>query len=113
MSVMDPNEARAILLEKAAEVLETDGWCQRVKHAPDGSHCLMGAIEEARIKGAPQVYGFYDTLCRLAEFGQEIPESGPTTPISLVMWNDAPGRTKDEVISLLRRSAAELRGTER
>lgn len=41
------------IVNRAAEVLERDGWTQHAAHRVDGTHCLLGAVGMA----AAELYG--------------------------------------------------------
>ncbi len=84
------------LLFEAATILERRGWCQ--KHLVDvkGRMCTVGAITEvwnlASGWDMDVVVIAQDKLTRVV---------GP-----LVEWNDTEGRTRDEVVGMLRYVAA-------
>jgi hypothetical protein len=92
-------------LRAAADVLRRDGWIQLSDHAY-GGHCASGAIEVAidpewedhREEGweYEENQRFSEAtlrLCRLVDAS------------SVTGWNDAPGRTADEVIAALEAAA--------
>jgi hypothetical protein len=111
-------------LEKAADILETVGWTQgasvHYEPAPDGSlthiagFCATGALYRARCNGieydnavsamAYEIVGDY-TDPRLDGKSWLIGLRSAT----VVEWNDTPGRTKYEVIDMMRRTAKNLR----
>lgn len=84
------------MFDKAADLLETRGWNQGAYYATDGSHCLVGALQES--SGAyryrrEQMLNFnkaHDLL--LIYLNQNSVEN----------WNDTHGRTQEEVIGALR-----------
>lgn len=83
-------------LERAAEILEHDGWCQGRYVSEDGSRCLMGALWRAAYDGG----GAYtlpeeESLRKFLGVGYR----------RLSQWNDAPGRTAKEVVAALRACA--------
>jgi len=85
---MTPEEA----LAKAADLLEQDGWCQGVLIDHYGRRCLLGAIEAARLEDTSDA--LFSPICNAIQA-----ELGGANPIS---WNDTPGRTQEEVVTLLR-----------
>lgn len=100
----EPSEI-AEVLDKAADVIEVRGWCQRTLETGDGRVCMEGAISVAcGVLGHPSVGPQYsNALCAVGlHLGNLIP----------YRWNDAPGRDKYEVIDLLRTVAKELRPSE-
>lgn len=105
----------ADILEKAAEVLETRGWCQGTYHNPAGRVCAVGAVRTA-VWGAPLLRDLErevstkdyvkvnEALMVLAEdIGlQNWNDLAPG-------WNDHPDRTQDEVIDAFKHAAKDLR----
>jgi hypothetical protein len=88
-AVVDP--ARKLALD-AAERLERYGWVQSATHSPKGS-CIVGAIS------ACAAYGDVDREIRARlqdSLSLHVGES------QLWKWNDKRGRTKEEVVGLLR-----------
>jgi hypothetical protein len=77
-------------LERAAQLIERDGWCQGRMHALSGERCLFKAILDAEPCDSRVVIG--EVRSRL----------GTNSIVSLWNWNDEHGRTKDEVLALLR-----------
>jgi hypothetical protein len=82
------------ILVRAAELVE-QGWMQGHFHGPHGEVCLSAAIQQA--------LGQCDKALRW-RFGEMI-QNAVVTEVnaeSLVDWNDAPGRTAEEVATALR-----------
>ena len=76
--------------ERAAQLLERDGWCQGTKKDAQGRRCLSGALEAvAEWEEAGDVW--YALRMEL----NAVPSA----------WNDAPGRTLAEVLAALRGDA--------
>lgn len=95
------DEASKVLL-RAADYIEEHGWCQNEMHTLDGSACLEGAIQYAisgRLmrfdEGLESANLFCDALTRI-----DLAVDRPA-----FKWNDAPGRTKEEVVAKLREVA--------
>lgn len=86
-------------LRAAADLLEQDGWCQGTWHPADGAHCVGHALyvvtaraetEEAKNRRLNRViYAF------AAHVGMR----------AITAWNDAEGRTQEQVITALRGAA--------
>lgn len=97
-----------VLLE-AADYLENRGWTRGVYADENGCLCLAGALNLATIgRAAPYPYSsITDQQWALARQVTDLIEercgieSGP----ALAEWNDAPDRTRSEVVSMLRRAA--------
>lgn len=101
----------AKVLAKAAEVVEA-GWYQGelTVETPEGQlRCVLGAVCEARheLRGAGVIASICDAneaLDLLAAVADEAGFGGVTT------WNDAPGRTAEEVAAVLRELAKKEEG---
>lgn len=81
LSRLKPSIIQEELLE-TAKVIERDGWCQGLLWDDKDKVCLIGALMRARVSA--------DTLDAV---GKKVG--------TLAKWNDCPGRTMDEVISML------------
>ncbi|MCW2900031.1 MAG: hypothetical protein JWO67_2296 [Streptosporangiaceae bacterium] len=86
-------------LRAAADVLRRDGWTQGSYHGPGGCHCALGALvvattgEELDPDEDPEVWSVrYSGAVEVLE---------KYTKRHTPQWNDAPGRTADEVIAAL------------
>lgn len=104
------------IVEAAIEKLKT-GWTQGEmaedragRPVGSTSHeacrwCLLGALRAA---GAPADDSIFSALHRALRrrCAKESPSGG--VALSLVAWNDAPERTRDDVISLLKEVAEDL-----
>jgi hypothetical protein len=89
----DGHDARAVLLEAAAIVER--GWCQFQSghRRKDGARCATGAIDDAAGGDINLSVDAFEALCRVID-GTHI-----------ATWNDAPERTKADVIAALHRAA--------
>lgn len=88
---------------KASAILEQTGWCQGTVRSATGEHCILGAIWLAH-------YGVEPTMAPLSiEKQKEWPQVWEILKETLgkgaADWNDEGGRTKDEVIAVLRSAA--------
>ena len=72
---------------KAWELLEQKGWCQGAMVDSTGRICAFQAVIQVYGYGSPEESRVSELL------------HGPIT-----RWNDAPGRTKEEVIEALRKA---------
>ena len=88
------------LLWDAADLLERDGWCQREFEDAQGRYCLVGAINRAP---SPEPYSLELEIQRLTATGYMQRFLG----MEPMRWNDMHGRTKEEVVSALRRASEE------
>lgn len=87
---------------KAYELLEQKGWCQGYyAHTAEGircgehsrkaaSFCLMGALHATKDHNNDEFTSAFIAITHKID-GE-----------SIAQWNDAPGRTKEEVVKLLR-----------
>lgn len=92
------------VLEKAADLIERDGWCQGGDGRDGKCRCMMVAIADASDSAPPPRLSLWQRT-RDAIWGYLGVTSG-------AKWNDAPERTAAEVIAALRSAAAKLRTTE-
>jgi hypothetical protein len=83
---------RQVLLD-AANILEERGWIQGGFGNASRGYCMMGAIGETR---ADENWQLMAMIALNQKFGQPMEQ-----------WNDTPGRTKEEVIAMLRETALE------
>jgi hypothetical protein len=84
-------------LKAAAEYISGHGWTQDRMEGRDGSTCALGAILNA-CYGDEDAYG--QAVARLNRHIR--------SHVAISDWNDAPGRTAEEVILTLKRAAEEL-----
>jgi hypothetical protein len=90
----------ADVLDKAAKIIEERGWCQgKEAFRSGGPTCAAVAIGIA----APVGTGLRGQAERFLHHWLT------PTPRNVIFWNDAPGRTADEVITALRSAAAAWR----
>lgn len=90
-----------LVLWRAADNCEKRGWLQNSWGRPGGPQCLGGHIETAANElglSVSELMGPEKTV--ISVVSQRNPIMGPT-----VEWNNAPGRTKEEVITALRNAA--------
>jgi hypothetical protein len=91
------------LLEIAADLLETKGWCQNTFTDFDGSYCAVGAVSEATARFLGYQDGdYHDALRRLSIVAGQ---GGFHAYHCIPFWNDSPGQTKENVITTMRRAA--------
>lgn len=99
---------RRDVLHRAADILEEWGWKQRASVWDGMTHratCLLGAVHLATIDlqgrgGRSYISPLCDTSKALdGAFG---------APQQAWRWNDEPGRTKAEVVALLREAAEQV-----
>jgi hypothetical protein len=88
------------VLRKAAEVIEEFGWIQGEYGGADEGYCVDGAIQCA-------AHGAYDRFLARSLL------CGYLRASWLPLWNDAPERTKDQVIAALRAAAERPEAGER
>lgn len=102
------------VLEHAAIALAMKGWTQGKRVRRDGSMCLTGAIDYAVNSELVVPWGLakvrdWDERCLI--FGaQEALVAHLSLPSvgALPRWNDAKGRSRPEVLELLRNTAKEI-----
>lgn len=89
------------LLRDAADRIARDGWCQG-KYADGRRRCLLGAIGFSIVNEIPEENVHAACQVRAVLRARGVSVNGH---VSIAAWNDAPGRTADEVIALLREAA--------
>jgi hypothetical protein len=109
--VVAPKEVTvADVLERAADILEEFDWCQGSSGSKaEGYMCAVGAIGEAVVDFGSAAGPFttkdspFRQACAILGWPKEL-DMWP-----LAVWNDKPGRTKAEVVAVLRSSAQKAR----
>ena len=91
---------------KAAQIIEERGWCQKWPSMPTGEVCMVGALCAAREGEAD--WKNSDTAIALrikatGEMGFDVSRKAA----EMVEWNDASGRTKEEIVARLRDGCVE------
>lgn len=86
----------ADVINKAADLIDERGlWKSNVaEYLPNGPLCVVLALDEV---AGP-----------IREFGKAIDLMDARVGGDLIGWNDAPERTKDEVVAMMRSVAAEV-----
>ena len=104
------NEDIAEVLDQAHDILLADGWCQHKLHQETGEHCSVGAISETtRWRYAIKIAA----ESALAEhLGLPRSTRWHLACERIIPWNDAPGRTIDDVLDAFRGAAKDLRNKE-
>lgn len=77
------------------DYIQVHGWCQHKWRDKDGSVCLRGAMDIICVKEHPTLGKMVDGYSDLCE---EIYQVTGCYPIE---YNDAPERTKEDVLSLM------------
>jgi hypothetical protein len=77
------------ILWDAAELLEREGWVQGCEHNSHG-YCMMGALNDFQRK--PMSIDVAKAKIALHKHLRQ----------AIVLWNDADGRMKEEVLAVLR-----------
>lgn len=81
------------LLLEAADRIEQHGWCQDTAMDYRGRMCVLGALSFAVDFSQAEYAAAVGKILR------------QTDAFEIAGWNDAPGRTKDEVVAMLREAA--------
>lgn len=87
------------ILERAAALIEQRGWCQLHFEDKDGRLCLDQALRLASQDVEHEWRHEVRTQARALLYPL-------ISGSSVVLWNDAPRRTQDEVVAKLREAAA-------
>lgn len=94
------------VFDKAVALIEERGWCQGIMRDEGGELCADGALWFAALEfapGAPDYDAVRMASWNLLQLRTEMQFGG------LVEYNDHPGRTKDEVLEMLRWMAEQTR----
>lgn len=107
-------ELTSQMFEDAIAHIEEHGWCQGVEVNKTGAVCAYGAFGLATVEWTNEIpvrHGSHDRQRVFTVRQREILElmGIPFATHTVVSWNDADGRTKDEVIDALTRAAKTLR----
>lgn len=94
------------IVEGAIKGLEDGGWCQNKnwERGPDGEICAM-CMGYAMVRADPAL-GLSGSFYRARE---AVRSCLPGSYGGISQWNDAPERTKEEVLEMLRTAARRLR----
>lgn len=85
-------------LLKAADYIEKYGWCQGKMQKTTGEVCALGAL--IIVNNHKTAVDSFTSAQHEFERRKRLKRSGIT------VWNDEPGRTKEQVIKSMRRIAA-------
>ena len=92
---MTPEE----ILSGAADLIEAKGWCQGMAVDEVGGVCMGRAIFDAA--GMHERVWVWDASVPIQQAIDAVAQEIGDSPAP---WNDAPGRTKEEVVTALRNS---------
>lgn len=96
------------VLEKAADRLDYEGHCKGRYRGLHGGYCTAGAIAAATgLVAHTSVLAKHPAISAVATA-----LGAKSDPKQIAIWNDAPERTKDEVVAMLRAVAASERARE-
>lgn len=98
---MSNEKTPAQILRDAAELIRTRGWCQG-EYEIDGCLCIFGAVHVA-LGREPDGIGFTTADRQIADALRSA-----TGVVIVPDWNDAPGRTAEQVIAAIERAAASI-----
>ena len=93
--------AVADVLNGAAGLIERDGWCQRQYRDENGCRCLAGAIDA--VAGEDPEFHWESTEDAVTVRARHA--VADVVGKNWSSWNDEPGRTKAEVVAVLRAAA--------
>jgi hypothetical protein len=106
----DNAEIRQILIG-AKSLIETNGWCQKKYASKEGGFCMAGAI--GKVMSYNKLSYGDKTLCLAIDILRKSIEVGVKSGYySIGDYNDAPGRTKAEVLAMFDKAIASLDKTE-
>ena len=88
-------------LDKAAELIERDGWCQLRTGSPGTPHCILGAVRDGLRemgfdgRGAEYEAARQEIYLRLANHWHRGRNA-------IIGWHDDPSTTRQDVLDVLR-----------
>lgn len=96
-------------LRAAADVLERDGWTQEGYVGPSGSRCIVGVVTKVLggddgEKSVPLANKGRMVAARRM-IAEQLDDACTDYWYDVIDWNDAEGRTAEEVIATLRAAA--------
>jgi hypothetical protein len=100
----------AAIFRATAELLRRDGWIQDLDTNADGNRCLVQALDTICASQSRKVRSRYHTDI-LDPLRKTLREQWGWNE-SAIDWNDEPGRTAEEVITLLEQTAEKLEADE-
>lgn len=89
------------VLNGAADLIERDGWVQGHYRTTEG-YCIAGAIDQTL--GIIDDDELHVQLWPVAQAAR-VQVLAIVDDVAPTLWNDAPGRTKEEVVAALRAAA--------
>jgi hypothetical protein len=104
-------DQRAVLYRKTAELLRQDGWTQGVSRDLLGKRCLVGAAGQVGMELGFGPFNPFNSNVLFLPLLTVLREQWDWNS-GLAHWNDEPGRTFDEVITLLEQTAEKLEADE-
>lgn len=102
---MTTNYAKVKVLKQALHLLQTSGWVQGTYGNPLNGFCAQGACMYAARQLYPSGYtqGSWEAASELSRTTRT-----GTFYQSILNWNDAPSRTKEEVFALFEQTISRL-----
>jgi hypothetical protein len=90
-------------LKKGKEAIEKYGWIQGNMGRPNLGYCAMGAINDQRVSHVDYKSAIHALWVELPPGNYDESE---LSPHPIAQWNDAEGRTKEEVLALYDKAIA-------
>lgn len=105
--IFSPAE-RAAALDRAADILDRDGWCRFEHTNVQGEHCAIGALDVAAALSTDRRLLYAELMDDI----HDLHDNGiMTDATTLSGWNDRIAADKEDVQNLFRTTAQHLRGT--
>lgn len=89
----------AAIIEAGVEAIEKHGWVQQWAGNERVGFCAIGSLDGRR-------YGVLNMACKALD---RVARERQGFPFGVIDYNDEPGRTKEEVIDLMKHAAKNLR----
>lgn len=94
------------ILKKARELITKHGLAKRTFGNCENGFCLDGALRAAASRPKPTSYGLYWKAVNAVCEALGVDRINSSGMVALWDWNDAPRRTKRQVIALLDKAIA-------
>ena len=92
------------VISKALDVINERGWTQYSFHAEDGAMCISAALVEASYDFNINMFTNMEKYDKARIVLEELinVNAKPGHEKGMISWNDTPGRTRDDVVRLLK-----------
>jgi hypothetical protein len=108
LSTEEAREAAKELLTRSYNILQEYGWTKCAYHDPGVGYCCLGAMQAAQAEAGYSIQ-VYNEACRKV---RAVIDEDKFGRLGIVHWNDAPERTKEEVLAVVTTAAGGYHGAD-